>query len=79
MPRDRTVCPVCQQDWVNPVRIAGTEIGFWLCSECESVWLSEEWIDAKTSEYLADFMRSHNYDPSFNNIEPVGVEEQESG
>ncbi len=63
------MCPVCGEDWVNPARIAGTENRFWLCSKCDSVWLSDGWIGLDTSEYLEDYMRSHGYEPTYGNIE----------
>jgi ribosomal protein L37AE/L43A len=62
-------CPVCGQDWVRRARIVGTDIGFWLCSECESIWLSADWIDAETSEFLGEFLTSHGYRPTFDDVE----------
>lgn len=70
-------CPVCHQDWVRRARIAGTEVGFWVCRECESVWLSADWIDARTSEFLADFMTSHGDEGSFSEVEMYDAGEQE--
>lgn len=62
---DRIVCPVCGQDWVRQAGITGTEVHFWVCRECESVWLSQEWISENTSEYLKDFLLSHGALASF--------------
>ncbi len=72
---ENVVCAVCTQDWVKPARIKGSSISFWLCFECESVWLSSEWIDSRSSEYLGDFMATHGYDDSFSNIDTGDPEE----
>ena len=31
-------CPVCDQGWVAPVRIAPIDKTGWLCAECEAFW-----------------------------------------
>jgi hypothetical protein len=51
------ICPVCGEDWVRRARLDHSDVTFWLCTECDSVWMSQEWVGALTSEYLGDFLR----------------------
>jgi transposase-like protein len=68
------VCPYCGQDWVQHVRIVESGTQFWLCFECESIWLSEEWISAATAESLKDFLASEGHDPKVTEIERSPVQ-----
>lgn len=59
------VCPVCGEDWVRRAQLHDSDLIFWLCTECDSLWLSQERIGPRTSEYLGDFLRGMGREPLY--------------
>lgn len=50
------VCPYCEQDYVQPVAIAGLPGFFYMCPECDTVWTPCEAISDLTGQNYEDFM-----------------------
>lgn len=53
---DKVVCVHCGQDWVRRFRRKDSGQVFFMCPECESVWLREADVNEETEMYLSEFV-----------------------
>ncbi|MGK5532875.1 hypothetical protein [Streptomyces sp. URMC 129] len=53
---ERVACPHCGQDWLRLYRRNDTQQTFWLCPECESLWLPSDDLQEDTELYLSEFI-----------------------
>lgn len=70
---EKLLCPVCGQDWVTRAKLRGTQTAFWVCPECESVWLSRESIGADAGEFLGNVLKWHGREDLFSEIELLDI------
>lgn len=49
-------CVHCGQDWVRCYKRKDSGQVFFMCPECESLWLKEEDVHDKTDMYLSEFL-----------------------
>ncbi|MFE1307852.1 hypothetical protein [Streptomyces sp. NPDC058755] len=54
-------CPHCGQDWIYKYYRKDTGEFFYMCPECESLWLDGQDIEEETDLYLSEYMS--RYDP----------------
>ncbi|MFJ7064099.1 hypothetical protein [Streptomyces sp. NPDC101115] len=54
----RVACVHCGQDWLQNYRAKGNGESFWLCPECESLWLESQDTSEETDLYLSEFLES---------------------
>ena len=52
----KVVCLHCGQDWIRKYRRNDNGQVFYLCPECESVWLDAGEPDKETEFYLSEFL-----------------------
>jgi hypothetical protein len=50
----RTPCPECGQDWVRPCRFKDDGSPFLLCTECDSLWWSQQSVGVDRPALLDD-------------------------
>ena len=50
----RTPCPECGQDWVRPYRFKDDDSRFFVCTECDSLWWSEQSVGAARPDFVDD-------------------------
>jgi Zn-finger nucleic acid-binding protein len=66
------ICPYCQQDAVWRVNlISKPEHIFFMCFECDSVWLDNQIISDKTGTNFRDFMQLCELVPDWNDIKKI--------
>ena len=65
------VCPHCGQDWIHMYRRRDTGSLFFMCPECESLWLNEGDIEERTDLYLSDYLAQHDAASAWSVIERV--------
>ncbi len=53
-------CPQCDQDWVHTYRRKDTGALFFMCPECESLWLNQEDVNDPTNLYLSEYMAQYD-------------------
>ncbi|MFF0589294.1 MULTISPECIES: hypothetical protein [unclassified Streptomyces] len=68
---EKKICPHCGQDWIRKYRVKGTDSLFYLCPECESLWLSEKELDQQTDLYLSEYMSKYDAAEVWEKIEEV--------
>ncbi|MFI5984081.1 hypothetical protein ACIBEA_24745 [Streptomyces sp. NPDC051555] len=53
---EKVQCVHCGQDWVRRYRRKDSGQVFFMCPECESLWLEEEDLHDETDLYLSEFL-----------------------
>ncbi|WP_086786281.1 hypothetical protein [Streptomyces caniscabiei] len=65
-------CPHCGQDWIKKYRTKDLKSTFFMCPECESLWLHEEDLEEGTELYLSEYMTQYDAPSAWDNIEEIG-------
>ncbi|NYI07235.1 hypothetical protein [Allostreptomyces psammosilenae] len=55
---EKIACFHCGQDWIRRYRRVHTAQVFYMCPECESVWVEGQPLDRETEFALDDFLGS---------------------
>lgn len=53
---EKIACVHCGQDWIRLFRRKDTGEQFYLCPECESLWMKGDDLNSETDLYLSEFM-----------------------
>lgn len=64
-------CPHCSQDWVATYRRKDSGALFFMCPECESLWLNQDEIEEPTELYLSNYMTQYDTASVWEMIERV--------
>ncbi|MFF3816158.1 zf-TFIIB domain-containing protein [Streptomyces bluensis] len=67
----KVACPHCGQDWIHQYRRKDTGAQFFMCPECESLWLDQDEIEEPTELYLSEYMTQHDAASAWEVIEQV--------
>ncbi|MFF4423292.1 hypothetical protein ACFY04_21360 [Streptomyces sp. NPDC001549] len=54
----KVICRHCQQDWLAQYEVKSTGEEFFMCPECESIWLGRQDTSEETEDYLSEFLES---------------------
>jgi NAD-dependent SIR2 family protein deacetylase len=68
---EKVACAHCGQDWIQKFRRKDTGEQFYLCPECESLWLDERLLREDTDMYLSEFLGTQDPGDNWNIIERV--------
>ena len=67
----KIACAHCGQDWVQKYQRKDTGRTFYLCPECESVWLEGQNLKEDTEMYLSEFMSTGDSLKDWETITPI--------
>jgi Zn-finger nucleic acid-binding protein len=65
------VCPYCEQDYVWEVSIENIPGLFYMCLECDTVWMTTEEINNSTGCIFTNFMRNRGINPDWEDINQI--------
>jgi hypothetical protein len=52
-------CPECGQGWVRPYRFKDDGPRFFICTECDSVWWSQQSVGVESPAFVDDVVARH--------------------
>ncbi|MDH6545474.1 Zn-finger nucleic acid-binding protein [Streptomyces sp. SPB4] len=67
---EKTACPHCGQDWIAEFKMKSDGKIFYMCPECESIWLDKSLVHQETEYYLSEFLESR-YPPDRRAFSPT--------
>lgn len=65
----KTICPRCEQSWLERAYIKSIGQVIFICEECEAMWEEGTILELSTFKDYGTYMEAKGYDSSWNHLD----------